>query len=747
MKERAIFDSGNTVRAKRQMVVALALAIVYVSIAVRPIAVCAQEIPPGLADSAPRSSSRVERIEIGARQTGTDLRRAAMVAKQIYGRDELDKYGDSNVLDVLKRLPGVNLQGGAPRMRGLGSGYTLILINGDPAPPGFALDQLSPSQIERIEVTKGPSADQSAQAIAGAINIILKDAPRISQRDMRLGMAYVAEHPTANGNFTFGERIGSLALSLPVSGFQWRNRNFSSTARFMPGADETPARSIQMGQQEVWGHGLNLAPRANWKISDEETISLQSFIQKGFWNNRTKYENQVLSGFPSLDDDGEQHGTWSNLRGNVQWINRFSDSQRIEVKGGVQVSLGTHANQSYRDQLPRLISTGRNDDRSLTQAGKYTQLLGDAHSLTLGWDLEWRQREEARRTTELGVLQLPEFDGQPFSARIGRQALFVQDEWELSPHWSTYLGLRIERISTQSRGIAAPVENTSKVLTPLWHLNYKFDAKSRDLIRASLTRSYKAPELNSLLARPAINTLFTDTSASNIEMSPDRVGNPGLRPELASGFDIAYEKYLNGGGMLSVGVFHRRIRDLIRSVISLESVDWATAPRWISRPTNFSRAQTTGIELEVKGRANELAPGLFDPDLALNLRGAISFYRSRVEVLSGPNNRLDGQQPWSGNLGLDYRFAAIPLTAGISMNYTPGYATQQTATQSLEQTPSRDLDMFMQWTFSRMMSLRLSANNMCPLDTLTTTALSTGYSTAVTRRTLTRWGAMLEVKL
>ena len=86
----------------------------------------AQEMPSGMGDASPRPSSRIERIEVGARQGGTELRRAAMVAKQIYGREELDKYADSNVLDVLKRLPGVNIAGGGPRLRGLGSGYTPI---------------------------------------------------------------------------------------------------------------------------------------------------------------------------------------------------------------------------------------------------------------------------------------------------------------------------------------------------------------------------------------------------------------------------------------------------------------------------------------------------------------------------------------------------------------------------------------------------------------------------------------------
>ncbi len=63
----------------------------------------------------------MDRVEITARpQTDTELRRRAPVAKQLYGREELDKYGDTNIGDVLKRLPGVNMQGGAPRKRGLG---------------------------------------------------------------------------------------------------------------------------------------------------------------------------------------------------------------------------------------------------------------------------------------------------------------------------------------------------------------------------------------------------------------------------------------------------------------------------------------------------------------------------------------------------------------------------------------------------------------------------------------------------
>ena len=707
--------------------------------------VFAQEIP-AIGDQTPRPPT--QRVEVGARLlNGTELRRNAMVAKQLYGREELDKYGDTNVLDVLKRLPGVNVQGGAARMRGLGSGYTQILLNGDPAPPGFALDQLNPSQVERIEVTKGPTADQSAQAVAGSINIILKEAPRLSQRDLRMGVNYNYEHPVANANLTLGERFGAVGVFAPISVFQWRNQSELENQRFMPGTNNLPALSMQRGGQLSWGSGFNIGPRITWKISDEETLSLQTFANKGHWNNQTNFQNRTLSGLPIFDDDNKSYGTFQNLRGNGQWVNRFSDSQRIEIKLGLQDTASTFNVDTFRGGAPYLKTHGENKDQGVTQSGKYTQLLGEEHSLTAGWDLEWRKREVTAATTLLGVPLLPQFDGQPFSARIDRTAFYVQDEWEISPHWSTYFGLRNERIETQSRGTGTTVSNSSSVLTPLWHLNYKFDPASRDLIRASLTRSYRAPEAGTLLARPRPNQSFADLTQSNTELAADSIGNPALKPELATGLDIAYEHYFSGGGLISIGAFHRSISDLMRSVTSLEVVNYATAPRWVSRTVNFSEATTTGIELEVKGRAGELMPSLFDPKLALNLRGSLNFYRSNVAALPGPNNRLDSQQPWAGTLGIDYRFSGFPLTVGGSLNFTPSYSTRQSLTQSVDAGRSRAIDLFAQMPLSKTLSVRFSANNVAALENESRTLLSSGYFNSSTRKSRTTVGAGFDLKM
>jgi outer membrane receptor for ferrienterochelin and colicins len=291
------------------------------------------------------------------------------------------------------------------------------------------------------------------------------------------------------------------------------------------------------------------------------------------------------------------------------------------------------------------------------------------------------------------------------------------------------------------------VRNTSQVTTPLWHLNYKLDPKGRDMVRASLTRSYKAPDLNALLARPALSSLFGDTNRPNTEASPDRRGNPLLKPELATGVDIAFETYMPGGSMFSIGGFHRSVNNLIRNVTSLQTVSWASVPRYVAGPVNFSKAKTMGLELEVKGRAGELLPTLFDAKTALNLRASLNYYRSQVAALPGPDNRLDGQQPWSGNAGFDYRLSSMPVSVGASLSYTPGYATRQTSVQSLELSRARSLDAFALWNVSRTVSVRVSANNIAPLDTASRTSFSSGDSTRTLREGRTFFAANLELKL
>jgi iron complex outermembrane receptor protein len=678
-----------------------------------PLGVFAQDVGVG-SPAEPGVSAQpsvIQRVEIVARQGSTELRRAASFAKQIYGREELDRYGDTNALDVMRRLPGVNVDSGGPRMRGLGAGYTQILINGDPAPPGFNLDQLSPSQIERIEVIKAATAEQSSQAVAGSINVILKETSRRSLSSLRLGLAIGKDRPLGNVNYSISESVGPFNMSLPISLFEWNREIRNTVDRKMAGSDGQTAISEQLGNINSWGWGYNFAPRFNYKVSDEQTISLATFFQKGYWNNRTDYTNRAVLGNPIFDDNAIQDGYWENRRGNLTWINRFSEDQRIEIKAGVQQSRSAFDLRNLRAGATQLQTAGSNQDDAITQAGKYSQLLGSAHTLTAGWDLENRERLERRTTTNVaGIALLPSFEGQAFEAQMRRQAYYIQDEWEISPQWQLNLGLRNERISSESKNAALPVSNVSSVLSPLAHVTYKFNPKSRDMVRASLTRSYKAAGLNALLARPVVNSAYANTNQTNTYLAPDRIGNPTLSPELATGLDIAYENYLSNDGIFSVGVFHRNLTNVVRNLTELRNVPWAAAPRWITQPQNFSDAVTSGLEFELRGRASDLMPQLMGNAKGLNLRSSLSFYRSSIAALPGPNNRLDGQQPWSANLGFDQRISGLPLSVGGNLSITPGYDTRQTTEQYFKRSSTKGIDLFAMMPLSPSMSIRAAAS-------------------------------------
>ena len=689
----------------------------------------------------------------GSEITDTEQRRRDPVAKQIFGREELDKYGDVSVTDVLKRLPGVTLSGGNPRLRGLGAGYTLILVNGEPAPPGFSLENLPPSQVERIEVTKGPTAEYSAQAVAGTINIILRAAARQRQRELRVGLGYTAEAPVPSFNASLGDRIGGFSYTLPLSGYQWRGVTDRVIDRVGRDAALLSQQISVRARDRWWGGGASFGPRLSFKPDDLWTIESQTFAQRHEWHSASRVDTQVLLGSApsSVLDESENRGHWQTLRTGVQVNRRSPQGHRLEAKLGVQ-----HSDSRYRTDVDGFDGTGqqslvrlaqgRSSEQSRSTSGKLFTPLFEGHGLSAGWDLEARRRVEERSLLENGLPVLTGFEGETFRARIERQALYVQDEWEIAPQWSTYLGLRGERIATVSRGSADERRSTSSVVTPLWHLNYKLDPKGRDLLRASLTRAYKAPDLNALMARPSINTSYP-ASGSNTEITPDRMGNPLLQPELSTGLDIAFEKYFPGGGVFSIGTFHRRVNGLIRNAVTLETVAWSPVPRWVARPVNLSRASSAGLELEIKGKASELLPTGWGAPAGLSLRAALSAYRSRVDDIPGPANRLEGQLPLSLTAGLDHAVTGTPLTWGFNLALTPGYEVQQTAAQLLEQGRARSLDAYVLWTFSRQVALRVAGNNVRPLDELNRISLVDDSGLEQSTRTLRRPRASFNANL
>jgi outer membrane receptor for ferrienterochelin and colicins len=715
------------------------------------------EAPPA-PSTAPAAT--LERVEIRrTAPTDTAQRQQSTAAKTVVGREEIERMGDATVSEVLKRLPGVTLGGGRPgrggdvRMRGLGSGYTQILLNGERMPYGMTLDALTPDQVERIEITRGPTAETGAQAIAGTINIVLRESVRQRLNNVHVRLGHDDGHWQPSVSWTRAEQLDDFSYNLSAtanSGSTVDQTALRTTeTRLADGAttlDEQRTTDERTQRQAVHAGG-----RMQWRLGAGETFALMPFVILSGARNQTAQHLQSLlpTAVPDFADaDKTGHNRFALARLNAQWQTRLASGLRVELKAGGSLSRST--SDSVRNErnasgtaLRRIDDDRTGQERGLSTGGKLAQALGDgAHLLSLGWETEQNQRDETRTTLETsstGVRSLNGEVGDNLQARTRRTALWTQDEWTVTPQWSLQGGLRWEAIDTVSDAADGQVSSRSSVVTPLFHAAWKLVEGGKDLVRLSLTRSYRAPTLTNLIARRS------ESTGTNLDTNPDRAGNPQLKPELATGLDLAFEHYLTAGGVLSIGVFERRIDQLIRAQTTLETV--GGVQRWVSRPQNIGDAVTRGVELEAKFRLSELVAENAPP---VELRANVSAFRSRVNSVGGPDNRLDKQPDWSGNLGADWRVRGLPLTLGTSLNFTPTYAIQLSDQQRNTVDTRRVIDAYALWTFTPEVQLRASVSNLLPLDNVNGSTFTTATSRQVATTSdpgSTAWALRLEMKL
>jgi outer membrane receptor for ferrienterochelin and colicins len=686
--------------------------------------------PPTVQPSAPEGGKVVPQITIsGARQDDMTERRNSTAGKQVYGREELDRNGDTTLGDVLKRLPGVTIGGGRPgrggdvRMRGLGSGYTQVLLNGERAPPGFSLESLSPDQVERVEVMRGPVAENSTRAIAGTINIILRDG--YQQRDVQLKLSDSFERGlhSPNVSLTLPGKAGQLTYTLSGSLGKHRQKDLGQSV-IRDTEDDGDIAKLQQVEERSNGssESLHLTPRLSYKFDNGDTLNFQPFIMANRGDSNARSDLQQLAGAVPPEYIlalSQNHSSSTMMRGFGNWLHKLQGASKLDVKFGF--GLARRDSDSLRDQfdgagvlLDRFHDTDSTRDRSLNTGGKYSSPLGAGHLLAAGWDVETSHREQTKVGTDKNGAAQFDDSGDNLAADTRRVAVFAQDEWDITPQWGVYMGARWEGIRTTSdrtsasaaaAGTAAPgnISNTSSVFSPLLHGVYRIPGAGKDQIRASLTKSYKSPNVQDLIALPALSRLNSATR-------PDRTGNPNLKPELATGLDVAFEHYLGRSGIVSASGFIRDIDNLIRRELTLRQT--GTGPRWVSSPSNIAHARTKGVELEAKFQLAEL----MDDAPAIDFRSNYSRFWSRVDGIPGPDNRLDQQPKQTANLGLDYRMKDYPLSMGASYNWTPAIRVQTSLSQVVESSRKRVVDAHVLWKMTPLTQLRIAVANMLADD-------------------------------
>ena len=696
--------------------------------------------PLAWSQTAPAPTTPVQdmgRVEIKSnRDNETEVRRQSTAAKIVIGREELDKQGDSTLGEVLKRLPGVTIQGapgrgGGIRMRGLGGGYTQILMDGQRVPPGFSIESITPDMVEKVEILRAPTAETGARAIAGTINIVLREGVRTNPDDLKVGSSFEHGHRSDSVNWTHNIKSEGLNGTMTLSAMNaWRPEdNDALTVTDATGLSTTrlSRNTLNLGHRE----GMNANARLMWRGEEGRTLILMPFVVYSEYSSLGQIEEtKTINGGSPVSDSANttNNSRFVLTRLNGQWNQRFSADSRFEFK----FTLG-QSEYNYRFSQVAAGNTGLFNslqesqsfkDLSQSWNGKLTQVLGNGHQLVSGMELEGVRR------TEVANAEVADDVGN-MRARTQRWAAYTQDEWSINPKWSAHAGIRYESILTEGRNEEGQKNNKSSVLTPLLHAVWKPIPESRDQVRMSLTRSYKTPTLFDLVGKTALSR---DT---NSPTRTDRISNPGLKPELAVGIDLAFERYLAGGGVLSANVFRRNISDLIRYVTT-ERYDTLWAPgqrRFVSSPTNVGDAITQGLELEAKFALNQV----WSEALPMDVRSNISFFNSKVLDVPGPDNRLDQQPKMTANLGADYRIRAIPLTLGGNININPDYDTRRSLQQWRYQGAKRVADVYGVWKFNPATSLRLTISNLVPRDYLTGTTFNGNGIRETTNNNARNW--------
>ena len=213
------------------------------------------------------------------------LKNTPQITEVISGK-VLNNTGAITVQDALEmNIPGIEFpvdgHGSSNQMQGLGSKYTLIMVDGERLSQEdhnkVDFDRLNVSQIERIEVTKGAASSiYGSNAIGGVINIITKK-PKYNLEST--GSYRLSENREQVINAYVGSKQENFRLSL------------TADIKKSDGYDNTPESRETQTQEKFQDYSIT--PFISLRPSDKLDINFKGnyFVQEVFYNEYETYPN------------------------------------------------------------------------------------------------------------------------------------------------------------------------------------------------------------------------------------------------------------------------------------------------------------------------------------------------------------------------------------------------------------------------------------------------------------------------
>jgi TonB-dependent receptor len=187
-------------------------------------------------------------------------------------------------------------------------------------------------------------------------------------------------------------------------------------------------------------------------------------------------------------------------------------------------------------------------------------------------------------------------------------------------------------------------------ILPQLHARYQLNEQTN--FRAALTRSYARPNFNDIV--PASEIDFSGREGT--------IGNPELRPVTADNVDLMVEHYFGTVGILSGGVFYKRLDDFIFNRTFDATVDGIDLE--LTQAQNGERANLFGFEMAYQQNLTFL-PGFLK---GISVYANYTFTQSEAQFQGRPDVRLPGQAKQVGNFALGYELNRFNVRIAANFN-------------------------------------------------------------------------------
>lgn len=232
-------------------------------------------------------------------------------------------------------------------------------------------------------------------------------------------------------------------------------------------------------------------------------------------------------------------------------------------------------------------------------------------------------------------------------------------------------GARIERTEVDYKGniietdadgnwaSTTPNQKKNDYIKVLPNIQFKYDLDKTSLIRAALTYGYSRPNFVDLVPGRLISILS--------ETITD--GNPELKPAFATNVDLMYEKYLDNLGIISGGLFYKKINKFqYNSVFALAGNEFEGAARYEGwrwfRTLNGESANVYGLELNLQTNLTFL-PGILK---GISILANYTYTHSKADAQFRKNLRLPGQADHSANGSLSFAYKKFSIQGNLNYN-------------------------------------------------------------------------------